>query len=109
MPRLSGATMSDRGWRWRGAGAGPCALLHQGSSRYGVSSGRVFLAAWGRAATAWADSPATCVDVTGHGRDRFLEDIDVSGTIGYVTTISPAVLQSDQLVPTARPHEHTWG
>jgi amino acid adenylation domain-containing protein/non-ribosomal peptide synthase protein (TIGR01720 family) len=85
------------------------ALLHQASSRYGVSSGEVFLAAWGRAATAWADSPATCVDVTGHGRDRFLEDIDVSGTIGYVTTISPAVLQSDQLVPTARPHEHTWG
>ncbi len=84
-------------------------LLHHAPQVFGAGTGEILLAAWGRAMAAWADAPAVAVDVTGHGRDRFLNGVGVSGTIGYITTISPAVLQATNQVPEARPPEHSWG
>ena len=74
-----------------------------------MSTGELLLGAWGRAFTAWANAEAVLVDVTGHGRDRFLPDVDVSGTIGYITTNSPAILSSGQSIPGIRPPDQSWG
>jgi non-ribosomal peptide synthase domain TIGR01720 len=47
------------------------------------------LAALARALGAWAGGPAILVDVEHHGREDLFEDIDVSRTVGWFTTIYP--------------------
>lgn len=84
-------------------------LLHELPRRLKAPAGEVLLAAWGRAMATWARQEAVLIDVTGHGRERFLEDVDASKTIGYLTTNSPAILRPQQDIPDPRPPEQSWG
>ncbi|MCL2822851.1 MAG: amino acid adenylation domain-containing protein [Polyangiaceae bacterium] len=84
-------------------------LLHNLPQQLKTPASELLLAAWGRAMATWSQHEAVLIDVTGHGRDRFLPGTDISATIGYITTNSPAILHRQQPLPTPRPPEQSWG
>ena len=52
----------------------------------------VLLTALGRAIGDWAGSPIVLTDLEGHGRDLPLEDVDLSRTVGWFTSVFPVLL-----------------
>jgi len=46
--------------------------------------------AW--AVSEWSGAPHAWIDVEGHGRDAFADDIDVARTVGWFTTLHPVAL-----------------
>jgi non-ribosomal peptide synthase protein (TIGR01720 family) len=52
----------------------------------------VLLAALAMAYWRWAGEPRLLVDVEGHGRGALFEGLDVSRTVGWFTTLHPALL-----------------
>ncbi len=54
----------------------------------------VLLTALGRVVTRWTGRDTVAVGLEGHGReDQFFEDIDLSRTVGWFTTLFPVALQ----------------
>jgi amino acid adenylation domain-containing protein/non-ribosomal peptide synthase protein (TIGR01720 family) len=62
----------------------------------------VLLAALGTAWTRWSGQDTLFVDVESHGREAFLEGLDVSRTVGWFTTIVPTVLHVGELRDTTQ-------
>ncbi|CAL9567112.1 amino acid adenylation domain-containing protein [Streptomyces sp. enrichment culture] len=52
----------------------------------------VLLAALGRALGRWTGSSRVLVELEGHGREELFDDMDLSRTAGWFTTIHPVVL-----------------
>ncbi|MGW7574647.1 amino acid adenylation domain-containing protein [Streptomyces sp. NPDC054765] len=52
----------------------------------------VLLAALGQALNGWGGTEQTLVDLEGHGREDILDGVDLSGTVGWFTTIYPVAL-----------------
>ncbi|MEU8783841.1 amino acid adenylation domain-containing protein [Streptomyces sp. NPDC048637] len=52
----------------------------------------VLLAALGQALNGWCGTEQTLVDLEGHGREDILDGVDLSGTVGWFTTIYPVAL-----------------
>ena len=59
------------------------------------------LAALAKALTQWTGAPAVLVDLEGHGREHIADDVDVSRTVGWFTTIYPVRLNA----PTGKPDQ----
>ncbi|WP_017585751.1 non-ribosomal peptide synthetase [Nocardiopsis ganjiahuensis] len=53
----------------------------------------VLLAALGRVLADWTGSRRILVEKEGHGREDLFEDLDLSRTVGWFTTIHPALLE----------------
>ena len=68
------------------------ALLHEIPARHQVQIHELLLAAVARALAGWTGSTTVLVDVEGHGREAFEEEIDLSRTVGWFTTLTPVVL-----------------
>ncbi|MCW2917433.1 MAG: amino acid adenylation domain protein [Actinomycetia bacterium] len=65
------------------------------------SSGRaptqaIMLAALGRALADWTGRRRVLVDVEGHGREQLWDDVDLSRTVGWFTTIYPVALETEE-------------
>ncbi|MEM4251458.1 MAG: condensation domain-containing protein [Candidatus Bathyarchaeia archaeon] len=43
----------------------------------------------------WTGSDVVCVDIEGHGREEFVEGIDLTRTVGWFTSIYPVLLKLD--------------
>ncbi|MFF2717049.1 amino acid adenylation domain-containing protein [Streptomyces sp. NPDC058011] len=64
---------------------------------FGTHTNEVLLTALAVAVAAWrrdrspgdGDSTAVLIDVEGHGREQTSEDVDLSGTVGWLTTLYP--------------------
>ncbi|QNE77579.1 amino acid adenylation domain-containing protein [Streptomyces finlayi] len=64
---------------------------------FGAHTNEVLLTALAVAVAAWrrdrspgdGDSTAVLIDVEGHGREQISEDVDLSGTVGWLTTLYP--------------------
>ncbi|MGW0703963.1 condensation domain-containing protein, partial [Streptomyces sp. NPDC002867] len=61
---------------------------------FGAHTNEVLLTALALAVTAWrrpgaGDGTAVLVDVEGHGREHLTEDVDLSGTVGWLTSLHP--------------------
>jgi amino acid adenylation domain-containing protein/non-ribosomal peptide synthase protein (TIGR01720 family) len=54
----------------------------------------VLLAALGRVCGEWSGSRQVLVDLEGHGREEVLEGVELSETVGWFTTIYPALLET---------------
>ena len=55
---------------------------------------RLLLTALARAHRGWSDSAAPLlIDLEGHGREELGEDLDLSRTAGWFTTLFPVLLQ----------------
>ncbi|MFE3578023.1 amino acid adenylation domain-containing protein [Streptomyces vinaceus] len=67
------------------------ALLQQVPAAYRTRINDVLLTALGRTLGHWTGAPAT-VALESHGREELFEDIDLSRTVGWFTTIHPVTL-----------------
>jgi non-ribosomal peptide synthase protein (TIGR01720 family) len=71
------------------------ALLHRAPGAYRTRINDVLLAALARALTRWTGEQAVTVDLEGHGREEILDDVDLSRTVGWFTTVFPVAVTVD--------------
>jgi amino acid adenylation domain-containing protein/non-ribosomal peptide synthase protein (TIGR01720 family) len=69
------------------------ALLTEVPAVYGTQVNDVLLTALLQAFVAWTGSRALVIDLEGHGREELFDDVDLSRTVGWFTTIFPARLE----------------
>ena len=67
-------------------------LLKEISSTHRVQINEVLLTALVQATAAWTGHPALTVDLEGHRREEIIEDVDLSRTVGWFTSIYPVHL-----------------
>ncbi|MER7482180.1 amino acid adenylation domain-containing protein [Streptomyces sp. NPDC126510] len=67
------------------------ALLQRAPGAFRTRINDVLLAALGRVLRDWAGTPVT-IALEGHGREELFDDVDLSRTVGWFTTIHPVVL-----------------
>ncbi|WAC99100.1 non-ribosomal peptide synthetase [Streptomyces sp. NA13] len=67
------------------------ALLHRAPAAFRTQINDVLLGALGRVLNTWAGGPVT-VALEGHGREELFDDVDLSRTVGWFTTIYPVTL-----------------
>ena len=77
------------------------ALLHRVPAISGTRVNDLLLAALARTLIPWTGRDAVLVDVEGHGREDLFDDVDLSRTIGWFTTIYPVCLRQGDGSPGA--------
>jgi non-ribosomal peptide synthase protein (TIGR01720 family) len=65
------------------------ALLQRVPHAYKTQINDVLLSALGLALSHWIGQPSVTIDLEGHGREGLFDDIDLSRTVGWFTTIFP--------------------
>ncbi|WP_437982702.1 amino acid adenylation domain-containing protein [Sorangium sp. So ce117] len=73
-------------------GAEDTRALLQATPAYRMRVDELLLAAFAGALARWTGDPAVLIDLEGHGRDA-LDDVDVSRTVGWFTSINPVRLK----------------
>jgi non-ribosomal peptide synthase protein (TIGR01720 family) len=73
------------------------ALLQDVPSAYGIQIGDILLCALALTFAHWTGSRRLLVEQDRHGRQDVLEDVDVSRTVGWFTSIFPLLLDIDDL------------
>jgi amino acid adenylation domain-containing protein/non-ribosomal peptide synthase protein (TIGR01720 family) len=68
------------------------ALLHRVPAVYRTRITEVLLAALGRTVTRWSGGDRLLVDLEGHGREDLFDDVDLTRTVGWFTTVFPVSL-----------------
>jgi non-ribosomal peptide synthase protein (TIGR01720 family) len=68
-------------------------LLQEVPAAYRTQINDVLLTALVQALAPWTGTRSVVVDLEGHGREPIFEDIDLSRTVGWFTTIFPVYLQ----------------
>ncbi|MBY8849118.1 AMP-binding protein [Saccharothrix sp. MB29] len=68
------------------------ALLRDVPGAYRTQVNDVLLTALGRALADWTGRPRVLVDLEGHGREELFDDVDLSRTVGWFTTVFPVAL-----------------
>jgi amino acid adenylation domain-containing protein/non-ribosomal peptide synthase protein (TIGR01720 family) len=69
------------------------ALLRGAPAAYRTGINDVLLAALAWALARWIGTPAVTIDLEGHGREEVLDDVDLSRTVGWFTTMFPVGLE----------------
>ncbi len=72
------------------------ALVHEVPAAYRTQTADVLLAALARALGAWSGERAVRVELEGHGREPLFEDVDLSRTVGWFTSVFPVALDAGQ-------------
>jgi amino acid adenylation domain-containing protein/non-ribosomal peptide synthase protein (TIGR01720 family) len=68
-------------------------MLRLAPAAYGASAEDALLCAVGEALRRWTRARVTLVEMEGHGREEFVEGLDVSRTVGWFTTHYPVELE----------------
>jgi non-ribosomal peptide synthase protein (TIGR01720 family) len=76
-------------------------LLQTVPSIYHSRIDDALLSALARALAGWTGSPRLRVDLEGHGREPLFDDLDVSRTVGWFTSLYPVVLEAGDADPGA--------
>ena len=71
------------------------ALLQQAPAAYRTQVNDLLLTALARALCAWSGQGSAAVLLEGHGRETLFDDIDLSRTLGWFTSLYPLRLQAD--------------
>ncbi len=71
------------------------ALLHDVPGAYNTQINDVLLTALVQTFTRWTSSHSLQIDLEGHGREDLFEDVDLSRTVGWFTSIFPVLLKLD--------------
>jgi amino acid adenylation domain-containing protein/non-ribosomal peptide synthase protein (TIGR01720 family) len=71
------------------------ALLQEVPRAYNTQINDALLAALVQAFAQWTGARDLLVDLEGHGREQLFEDVDLSRTVGWFTTIFPVYLSFD--------------
>lgn len=70
------------------------ALLHNVPDAYRTRVNEILLMALAQAFQSWVGENSFLIDLEGHGReDHLFDEVDISRTVGWFTTIFPALLQ----------------
>jgi amino acid adenylation domain-containing protein/non-ribosomal peptide synthase protein (TIGR01720 family) len=69
------------------------ALLQDVPSAYNTQINDVLLTALVQTFTRWTGSHSLLIDLEGHGREDLFEDVDLSRTVGWFTSIFPVLLK----------------
>ncbi|HBK22674.1 MAG TPA: non-ribosomal peptide synthetase [Planktothrix sp. UBA10369] len=77
-------------------------LLQDVPSAYNTQINDVLLTALGSSFSQWTGGNSLLVDLEGHGREDLFEQVDLSRTVGWFTTLFPMVLEQSQ---TGKPQE----
>ena len=70
-----------------------CALLHDVPQAYHTQINDVLLTALAETLSRWLDDRRILIDLEGHGREPLFEDVDLSRTVGWFTTLFPVQLR----------------
>uniref|UniRef100_UPI001F062993 condensation domain-containing protein n=1 Tax=Nonomuraea lactucae TaxID=2249762 RepID=UPI001F062993 len=73
------------------------ALLTRAHKAYRTQINDVLLAGLLQALGEWAGTDAVTIDLESHGREAIAEEVDLSRTLGWFTSIYPVTLSSDDL------------
>ncbi|BAY66479.1 amino acid adenylation domain-containing protein [Calothrix brevissima NIES-22] len=68
-------------------------LLQEAPAAYNTQINDVLLTALVQSFEKWTGSDSLLVDLEGHGREEILEDVDLSRTVGWFTSVFPIHLQ----------------
>jgi amino acid adenylation domain-containing protein/non-ribosomal peptide synthase protein (TIGR01720 family) len=68
------------------------ALLHTAPAAYGATVEDILLAGLALAVYRWSGRTRVLIDVEGHGREQLFDDVDLSRTVGWFTTMHPLEL-----------------
>ncbi|MFE2289624.1 amino acid adenylation domain-containing protein [Streptomyces sp. NPDC059452] len=77
------------------------ALLQDVPATYHTRINEVLLGILGHVLGNWTGTERTVVDVEGHGREEIIDDIDLSRTVGWFTSVFPLELHTGPDTPTA--------
>ena len=77
------------------------ALLHRAAAAYGTQINDLLLSALAKAVQPWIGRDDMLVDVEDHRRDDVFNDVDLSRTIGWFTTLYPVHLEAGDGTPGA--------
>ena len=69
------------------------ALLQEVPAVYRTHINDVLLTALAQAYVRWSGQGSLLVDLEGHGREELFDDVDLSRTVGWFTTLYPVLLQ----------------
>jgi amino acid adenylation domain-containing protein/non-ribosomal peptide synthase protein (TIGR01720 family) len=69
------------------------ALLREVPRAYNTQIGDVLLAALGGAYQRWTGERLLVVDAEGHGREALFDDVDLTRTVGWFTSIYPVLIE----------------
>ncbi|MBD1806823.1 amino acid adenylation domain-containing protein [Microcoleus sp. FACHB-SPT15] len=72
------------------------ALLQAVPAAYQTQINEVLLAALMQAFAQWTGERSLLVDLEGHGREAIFDDVDLSRTVGWFTTIFPVLLDIEE-------------
>lgn len=75
------------------------ALLQEVPNAYRTQINDLLLTALTQSFSQWTESRALLIDLEGHGREAIFDDVDLSRTVGWFTTIFPAVLTLESAQP----------
>ena len=81
------------------------ALLQQVPAAYNTQINDVLLTALARAWNRWTGSGALYTNLEGHGRENLFEDVDLSRTLGWFTSIFPVLLRLPEAKDNWQPGE----
>ncbi len=70
------------------------ALLKEVPAAYRTRIDDVLLTALGRALCSWSGHERILIDVEGHGREALFDDVDLSRTVGWFTSLYPVVVDA---------------
>ena len=70
------------------------ALLQEAPAAYRTQINDLLLTALVKAIARWSGSDSLLLDMEGHGREEIFEDIDISRTVGWFTSIYPVRLDT---------------
>ena len=77
------------------------ALLHDVPAAYRTQVNDVLIAALARAVASWTGSKRIAVDLEGHGREDVFDDVDLTRTVGWFTSLFPVALRVEAPDPAA--------
>ncbi|HET8708584.1 MAG TPA: condensation domain-containing protein, partial [Pseudomonadales bacterium] len=70
-------------------------LLRDAGRAYRTEINDLLLTALARVVARWTNQPNVLVEMEGHGREEITENIDISRTVGWFTTIYPVLMTAD--------------
>jgi amino acid adenylation domain-containing protein/non-ribosomal peptide synthase protein (TIGR01720 family) len=76
-------------------------LLGSVHEAYNTQINDLLLAGLAMTLTQWTGNAAVIIDLEGHGREELFEDVDLSKTVGWFTSLFPVLLQLPSSTPPA--------
>ena len=76
-------------------------LLQDAPAAYRTQVNDLLLTALARVISRWSEQPAALIQLEGHGREDLFDDIDLSRTVGWFTSLYPVRLHAKGELPEA--------